>query len=431
MKDIIVDVNYRSLPSIINNANSLIKHNQKRLDKNLVANRSGDEKVVYNTAKNEQEEAKYIVEQIKKLKDNGTALRDIAVLYRNHALSRSIEEVLISENIKYRIYSGIDFFQRKEIKDILSYLKFILYEKDIDFMRIINTPKRGFGTKKLEHLTEYANNHKCSLYDALKANIYDIDKSVQNGYKFVNLIEDLQMQINNVSVSELLNLVLDKSGYMKQLQDNNEEERLENLEELKHSIIEFEETDIEEKTLQEYLDKISLFTDSDRPKYENAVKLMTIHASKGLEFKNVFVLRLNEGILPSSRTKTKEALEEERRLCYVAITRAKDKLFLSDVQLDENNYSILPSRFLLELDKDDIEYANDEAKQRISKDATVSFAQEENCEFEFKVNDRVKHFLFGNGTIVDINYNDRFYIIKFDKFDTERTISIHIKLTRC
>lgn len=430
VKDIVVSTNYRSVPSILNNANSLIKHNENRLDKLLVPNRSGDEKVIYNTLKNAQEESKYIVEQIKQLRDTGTDLSDIAILYRNNNLSRNVEEILISENINYKVYSGIDFYSRKEIKDILSYLRFLLYEKDIDFLRIINAPSRGIGNKKIEFVTEYATNHNCTLYEALKVNVNNSKFAGTKAKDFMALIEQLQKQQRNLSVSELLNELLHRSGYKKQLEDNNEQERLENLEELKHGIVEFEKTDIEEKTLQEYLDKISLFTNNDRPKDESAVKLMSIHASKGLEFKNVFLIRLNDGIIPSGRVKSQEGIEEERRLCYVAITRAEDRLYLTDVQFDYNNYDNLPSRFLKELDKADLEYVTDEAKDRINAEPTTTNSENSNAEITLNIGDRVSHFVFGNGVIQEIDYQNKTYVIKFDNFETTRSISAHINLEK-
>ena len=199
------------------------------------------------------------------------------------------------------------------------------------------------------------------MYESLKDNVNSSKFARTKTKDFIMLIDRLQKQQDNLSVSTLVNEVLKGSGYQKQLQENNEQERLENLEELKHSIVEFEKTDIEEKKLQEYLDKISLFTNNDRTQKEGTVKLMSIHASKGLEFKNVFLIRLNEGILPNINAKSIEGIEEERRICYVAITRAEDRLYLTDVQFDYNNYDCLPSRFLKELDKEEIDFVTEEA----------------------------------------------------------------------
>ena len=292
-------------------------------------------------------------------------IHDFYFLYRNNNLSRNIEEQLISNNIKYCVYSGIDFYSRKEIKDILSYLRFILYENDIDFQRIINSPSRGIGKKTLEFLANFAQENKCSLYTALKYCVENKILKKPKANEFINTITQLQSIYDKISVLDLVNEVLQCSGYLDELNKNNEQERLENIEELKHGIIEFQKTDIEEKTLKEYLDKISLYTNNDRTSKENSVKLMTIHASKGLEFKNVFITRIVDGIMPSGKVKTQEGLEEERRLFYVAITRAKDKLYLSDTMLDYNELDNMPSRFLKELDFDEIEFATTDAKERI------------------------------------------------------------------
>lgn len=233
-----------------------------------------------------------------------------------------------------------------------------------------------------------------------------------------------------MSVLDLLEDIIIKTGYQEELVKNNEQERLENIEELKQGILEFQNTDIEEKTLQEYLDKISLFTDNDRTNKESAVKLMTIHNSKGLEFKNVFVCRINEGILPSGKVITPEAIEEERRLCYVAITRAKDRLFLSDVQNITGDYECNVSRFLLELDKEQLEFVDEQSKDRLSEIKVNNKDMAILGNMEFKVGDNVEHFIFGKGIIEQVDEENRTYSIKFEKFETLRTISANIKLDK-
>ena len=234
-----------------------------------------------------------------------------------------------------------------------------------------------------------------------------------------------------MSVLEVVNTIVDKTGYIAELDKNNEQDRLENIEELKHGIIEFQNVDIEEKTLEEYLDKVALFTDVDRTSKESAVKLMTIHASKGLEFKNVFVINLNEGVLPSDKVKTFEGIEEERRLCYVAITRAKDRLYLTDVKSAYNNDMAEPSRFLREIDKNELEFVGKDTEQRLydtSKNCVNSSIN--NNEMFFKVGDRIKHTAFGTGVIQAVDYEKKMYSIKFDKFDTIRTITANMKLEK-
>ena len=430
VQDIIVNTNYRSVPSILKVANTLINHNQNRIKKDLIPFRTGGDKVVYNSLKNSNDEAKWIVEQIEQLVKNGENLSDIAILYRNNNLSRSIEEELISKNIKYCVYSGVDFYSRKEIKDILSYLRFIIYEKDIDFQRIIKSPSRGIGDKTMGSLINYAQENNCSLYQALKDNLDKGNLKKSKAKEFISLIEDLKQRYSEMSVLDLVNEVLRKSGYQEELNKHNEQERLENIEELKHGIMEFTKTDIEEKTLKDYLDKISLYTNNDRTSKENAVKLMTIHASKGLEFKNVFISRINDGILPSGKVKSFEGIEEERRLFYVAITRAKDRLFLTDTQMDYNDCENDCSRFLKELDQEEISFANKQSKERLSAEERKNIVENTSTQMDLKVGDIVLHSVFGRGIIEEVNGANKTYGIKFDNCNTIRNISVHIKLEK-
>lgn len=429
-QDIVVNINYRSLPSILNVANSLIEHNKNRIDKDLIPFRDGDTKVIYQSLIDSKEEAKWIVSKIENLINERESPNNIAVLYRNNRLSRSIEEQLLERNIKYCVYNGIDFYSRKEIKDIISYLRFLIYEDDIDFQRIINVPKRGIGNKKIEILFEYADQHDCSLYQSLKENINSKElKKVGN--EFVNIIENLKTKSNNISVSDLVNELLKITGYEEELKEHNEEDRIENIEELKHSILEFEKQDIEEKTLKDYIDKIALYTNNDRKTKEKAVKLMTIHNSKGLEFDNVFIVEINDGVLPSEKIKTPEGIEEERRLFYVAITRAKNRLYLTDTKTSYNGMETNCSRFLKELNKEYLQFEDEESKDRISQKRKNNIVQGENIsETSLKVGDIVLHSIFGRGIIKQVNVEDKTYSIKFDKFDTIRNISIHIKLDK-
>ena len=431
VKDIVVNTNYRSVPSILNVANSLIKHNVNRIDKDLKPNRDGANKVTYNILKNPKEEAIWVVEQIKELQRQKEKLSDIAIIYRNNNLSRNIEEELISNNIKYGVYSGIDFYSRKEIKDILSYLRFIVYEKDIDFQRIINVPSRGIGNKTLEFLTQYAKVNNCTMYQALKNNVKNGNINKPKIKQFVSIIEQFQAIYDKIAVLDLMNEVLKVTGYQDELIKNNEEERIENLEELKHGIIEFQKTDIEENSLKDYLDKISLYTNNDRTAKEDSVKLMTIHAAKGLEFKNVFIIRLNEGILPSGKVKSPEEIEEERRLFYVAITRAKDNLYLTDTRVEYNEYENMPSRFLKELDLKEIQFFSEDAKERISSTKVTNENNiTDNKNMKLQVGDRIRHLVFGEGVIQEVCFKDKTYIIKFEKFDTLRSISSHVRLDK-
>lgn len=428
-QNIIVNTNYRSIPNILQVANSLIKHNKNRIEKDLIPFRSGDRKVVYHSLKDSQEEAKWVVNKIERLIKEGEYPNNIAVLYRNNRLSRSVEEQLLEKDIKYCVYNGIDFYSRKEIKDIISYLRFLIYEDDLDFQRIVNVPKRGIGNKKLEILFEYAEKNNCTLYQALKDNIEckDLKKA---GKEFVKLIEDLKEKSNKVNVSDLVSELLKITGYEAGLKEQNEEDRIENIEELKHSILEFEKQD-EEKKLKDYLDKIALYTNNDRKTKDKAVKLMTIHNSKGLEFDNVFIIGINDGILPSEKIKIPEGIEEERRLFYVAITRAKDRLYLTDTKTSYSDMETNCSRFLLELDKKYIEFEDEDSKDRISQERKNNIVQDKNVpEMLLNVGDIVLHSVFGRGIIKQVNIENKTYSIKFNNTDTIRNISYHIRLDK-
>lgn len=311
-------------------------------------------------------------------------------------------------------------------------MRFILYERDIDFEQIINTPTRGIGESTVNFIREYAETNQISMYESLKANLDNekLKRCKEKAKKFIELLECYKQNYSNMSVLDLLEDIIIKTGYQDELMKHNEQEKIENIEELKQGILEFEKTDIEDKTLKEYLDKIALFTDNDRVSKENAIRLMTMHSSKGLEFKNVFICRANEGIVPSGRTTKPEAIEEERRLFYVAITRAKDRLFLSDIQSSSEGYDCDVSRFLLELDKEYLEFDDEQSKDRLSQKKVTNKVTEVCNKMEFEVGDSVEHFVFGKGVIEQVNEEDRTYGIKFEKIGTLRTISANIKLER-
>ena len=438
VQDIVITKNYRSVPSILNVANSLIVHNKMRLDKDIEATRDVNDKVVFNSFITSKKESKWIVNKIEPLIDIGEKPSQIAILYRNNKQSRILEEELILKNIKYYIHTGINFFNRKEIKDIISYLRFILYEKDIDFERIINVPSRGFGFKSMEIVKNYAQNNKCSLYDALKKCIKS--RSIKNAKveKFIQIIERLQEESKKMSIIYIVNLLMALTDYQHELQANNEQERIENLEELKHSIVEYENSDYEEKSLEEYIDRIALFTNNDKIPKEDAIQLMTIHASKGLEFENVFICGLNEGILPSSKVLSEEKLEEERRIFYVAVTRAKDRLFLSEIQKcysfdDEDIRHIAKdaetSRFMFEIDKNELLFENKCSRDRLNN-KSPKLKRCANVQLLLNKGDKINHNIFGNGIIQNVNLENNSYSIKFDKFDTLREISAYIKLEK-
>ena len=306
--------NYRSSPEILDVANSLVSKNVNRMKKDLIPMLPHRNKVVVHHADNPRKEAQWIISQIRHLNENGVNLGDITILYRAHYVTRVIEEEMIKEKMPYMIYSGVQFFERMEIKDALSYLRLIAFKDDLSFMRIANVPKRNLGQKRMKFLREYADEKHISLYDALKENIEESLFSNTRAKSFIQLIDSYAEHMNEKPVSELLSEILDLSGYEEMMRTEGAQDRLDDLAELKQSIYEWETTVGEETDLVSYLRHISLFTNADMAIEKGKVRLMTIHAAKGLEFPYVFIMQLVEGIFPSRKIRTIEGMEEERRL---------------------------------------------------------------------------------------------------------------------
>ena len=322
--------NYRSSPEILDVANSLVSKNVNRMKKDLIPMLPHRNKVVVHHAENPRKEAQWIISQIRHLNENGVNPGEITILYRAHYVTRVIEEEMIKKKMPYMIYSGVQFFERMEIKDALSYLRLIAFKDDLSFMRIANVPKRNLGQKRMKFLREYADEKHISLYDALKENIDEALFSNTKAKAFIQLIDSYTDHMNEKTVSELLSEILDLSGYEEMMRTEGAQDRLDDLAELKQSIYEWETTVGEETDLVSYLRHISLFTNADMSIEKGKVRLMTIHAAKGLEFPYVFIMQLVEGIFPSRKIRTIEGMEEERRLAFVAVTRSEKGLFLSD-----------------------------------------------------------------------------------------------------
>lgn len=435
ISDIIMDKNYRSAEEIIYASNSLIDKNRKRMKKELKPVNSKNGPVVYHHAKTTGEEAKWITEQVKKIVEGGRKYDDITILYRAHFVSRSIEEAFLRNKIPYTIYSGIEFYRRKEIKDILCYLRMLVNQDDISFLRVVNVPSRNIGKKRIAFLKEYAEEKECSLYQALKDNISEQLFTSCNALKFVSLVEKYSSQYKTMKLIDLINEVLFESGYENMLRLGGEEERLANMAEFKQSIFEYEKTQGEETDLEEYLQNISLLTNEDREVKKDSVKLMTIHNAKGLEFPYVFVCGLNEGIFPGKHTDTLDKMEEERRLAYVAFTRAEKVLFLTEAEgLSFDGLFRYPSRFIFNTDKAYMEYTT-ELEESIEEAAMSYINSSENkilalVENNFNVGDRIRHKVFGEGTILEINAQITSFVIKFDELDTNRNINMRVKLEK-
>ncbi|MBQ1776998.1 MAG: UvrD-helicase domain-containing protein, partial [Acidaminococcaceae bacterium] len=317
-KTIMMMENYRSTPQILAAANSLIAKNTKRIPKELLPMLPDGGPVVCHFADRQDAEAKWISEEIKRLHEAGMPYSEITLLYRAHYVTRAIEQVFLQEKIPYTIYSGVQFYDRMEIKDALCYLRMIVYKDDLSFRRIVNAPKRNMGKRRMEFLQDYAEQHSCTLYQALQATLEDpVFKGTKAG-PFVALVERFAGGQAGRPVSEVLADILNESGYEKMLRTEGSQERLDNLAELKQSVYEYETTCGEECTLEHYLSHVALFTNTDSLDSKGKVKLMTVHAAKGLEFPCVFLCGMNEGIFPSRKVRTLEAMEEERRLAFVA-----------------------------------------------------------------------------------------------------------------
>lgn len=436
-KTIMMMQNYRSTPEILNVANSLIDKNRVRMKKDLLPMLAHGKKVVCHHAPNSEAEAKWIVERMQGLHEEGMPYRDITILYRAHYITRTLEEVFLKEKIPYTIYSGVPFFGRMEIKDALCYMRMIAFKDDLSFMRIANVPKRNIGQRRMRFIQEYAAQNNCSLYDALCRNLdQDIFKGTKAD-KFVSLIEGFASNYADRPISEVLTDILDKSGYEAMLRTEGSQERLDNLAELKQSVYEYEVSCGEEVTLEHYLNHIALFTNSDAEENKDKVKMMTVHASKGLEFPYVFLCGMNEGIFPSRKITTLEGMEEERRLAFVAVTRAEKGLFLSEA--DGRNFDSsprYPSRFLLDIDDRYLEYTQ-KPNDGLIHDARLYINHKiccmENAEKgnEFSLGQKVKHSVFGEGTIIGIDQEQGAYQIQFERFETPRMIAFRVKLEKC
>ena len=426
--------NYRSTPQITAVANSLIEKNRNRAKKELVSMQEDGRTVLCSHCENQEKEAEWLADTITQLHEEGIPYKDMSILYRAHYITRSIEEVFLRRELPYTIYSGVQFFDRMEIKDALSYLRMVAFRDDLAFARICNTPKRNLGERRMQFLREYAETHGCSLYSALVKNLdAEIFKGTKAG-SFVSLIEKYAGIYPQMPVSELLSAILDESGYEKMMRTEGGQTRLDNLAELKQSIHDFEVSCGEETTLEFYLYHVAMFSSSDADDGRDRVKLMTVHAAKGLEFPYVFLCGMNEGMFPSGKVRTLPEMEEERRLAFVAVTRAKKGLFLSDAEgrnLDSSPR--YPSRFLLDIDPALLEYTEEPREGLIADareyiDLSTRLLPENADDTFFPAGTRVRHEIMGTGTVVEIDTEKKAHIVLFDGFATPRSISVRAKL---
>ena len=434
VKTIMMTQNYRSTPQILAAVNSLIDKNRYRVKKDLIPMLPDGEPVLCHHAAKSEDEAKWIASQMLELNDSGVPFRDMTVLYRAHYITRTIEDVLRKAKIPYTIYSGVQFYERLEIKNALSYLRMIAYKDDLSFRRIANVPKRNLGERRIKFLEEFAAEHGCSLYEALRFTVEDDIFKRTKANQFIKLIESFSANYADRPISELLADILDKSGYEEALRTEGSQERLDNLAELKQSVYDYERTCGEESMLEHYLTHIALYTNSDTESKGDKVKLMTVHAAKGLEFPYVFLCAMNEGIFPSKKTNTLEKMEEERRLAFVAMTRAEKRLYLSECEgRNLDGSPRFPSRFILDIREDLLEHTQppkdsliQDAKEYI--EATVRYMPENLNEVVLPIGQRVRHSVFGEGTVIDINTDKGAHLIKFDCMDTPRMISFKVRI---
>ena len=400
-KTILLEENYRSTKNILNAANCVIKNNKSRKEKNLWTSNDDGEKIKYYRAYNERDEAQYVIRKIKELSVRNTNYQDIAILYRTNAQSRILEEEMLKENIPYRVVGSFYFYSRKEIKDLIAYLRLIHNTKDnVSLTRVINTPKRGIGLKSIENLTRIADSQNISMYDAI---------STGKELAFKEIIEKLRELSNELTLTELIDKVLDATGMKKELESENtleSEVRLENLEEFKSITKSFEERE-GLISLEDFLLEISLISDVEEYKDDlNRVSLMTVHSVKGLEFDHVFVVGMEEGIFPHMNSLMENSeLEEERRLCYVAITRAKKCLHIVNTRrrtLFGKDQINPPSRFIGEIDNNLLETNVKQEELETSKEKLDEKEVFRDEDVDYQVGDYVYHETFGSGRVVEV-----------------------------
>lgn len=463
-----LEQNYRSTANILNAANAVIRHNTGRKDKTLWTDNDEGEKIGFRQFDTAFDEAEYIVDDIRKgCANKEFTYSDYAVLYRTNAQSRMFEEKFVTANIPYKIIGGVNFYARREIKDLLSYLKTIDNGKDdLAVRRIINVPKRSIGLTTVNRVQENALERGISFYDALCSAdlIGNIGRSLPKIDSFVALIEHFKEQAEKISLSQLMEEIIEMTGYIDSLEAENEIEaqtRIENIEELKNKIVAYEESCEDEKpTLSGFLEEVALVADVDTlDENSDYVVLMTLHSAKGLEFPNVYLAGMEDGLFPSYMTITADdpmEIEEERRLCYVGITRAKKHLTLTSARRrmvhGETQYNKL-SRFLKEIPLDLLDTGSIVEKNTMEVPKQTAYAQAKQT-FRTKafvtakpikqfgaasgegpgydVGDRVKHMKFGEGIVTAMTAGGRDYevTVQFDAVGVKKMFATFAKLQK-
>ena len=434
VKTIMLNENYRSTSCILNGANSVIRNNKNRLDKELFTSRTSNEKITHFASASDEYEAAYVANKINELHRNGKAYKDIAVLYRSNYLSRSIEKALLDQRIPYIIYGGLRFYDRQEVKDALCYLRLVVIGDDLALQRVINKPKRGIGNKTMELIADTARNEHKTMLEVLETENIFSGKAKVTLNDFVNKVNRWKKMTESKKIETfaLFETILDESGYKAMLEEDHETDRLENLKELIDDIKEFTEN-YPDSSLDEYLQQVSLYGDREETMSGDYIQLMTVHAAKGLEFDTVFVTDMNDGIFPNERAMNEgsRGVEEERRLAYVAFTRAKNKLYLTEA----GGFSFIlqrarqTSRFIKEIDDEYIEntgvgseehdafrnrqtlygqrrentfYEREEKRElySFSEKGEVESIKREVSSSGYKTGDHLTHVKFGEGVVI-------------------------------
>lgn len=423
--DIILNENYRSTPDILDVANHIIEHNRNRVKKELFTRKLNERQVVHVHSKSEKEEAEFIASRIEEGAKDGMGYSFFAILYRSSFISRNLEQALLKHHIPYSVWGGVRFFERKEIKDVLSYLRLVASDADdLSFRRIINLPARKFGEASMKTLTALSEAEGTPLMVTLRNHIDEKPFNKPSLYKFIDLIDAARDRIDIMTVSELTDWLMNLSGLADVYRNDEEEERLENIAELMNSMKEFEAGRIDEgdADLVSYLQEISLYTNADRTPDSEKVRMMTIHQSKGLEFPEVFVTGLTEGIFPNHRSireRRQDGEEEERRLMYVAVTRAEKMLWLceSEGYMNENGALKYPSRFLSEVPEGMLKVEGQlDPVLKAGTEGLVKMLDSElgqDAEAPIPAGTRVSHKVFGEGVVESYDATAKSYKVRF------------------
>lgn len=393
-KVIKLEHNYRSTNNILSAANEVIKHNTERKDLKLFSDNGDGVKIKYMRAYDEKHEIALVIDEIKHLLSEGYKNEDIAILYRTNAQSRAIEDVFLAKGIPYKVFGSYYFYNRKEIKDLISYLRLIYNPHDeISLRRVINTPKRGIGESAIAAIEERAKQQNISMFEALET---------RKELEFKEIIEDLIKRSESLSLTELIDEVLERSGMKKELESSKaleDEIRLENLMEVKSITASFEER-TGSANLGDFLEEVSLIADiSNHTEDGDVVTLMTLHSAKGLEFPVVFLVGMEEGLFPHNMSLMENNLEEERRLCYVGITRAKERLYLTNAKrrmLYGKDNMNMPSRFISEIDEKLIEKIGPKEENKVI-DKKQMYTNDNNDITEGSI---ISHEQYGTGVVV-------------------------------